>query len=115
AALLATDVRPVVVDCGSTPARAALVGAAAAPHSLLVLRPCFLALRRAVQSPVRPSAVVLVEEEGRSIGRSDVEAALGVPVRAVVAHDPKVARAVDAGLLLGRIPSGLQRALRHVA
>lgn len=115
AALLATDPRPVVVDCGSVPAGTALAIAAAAPHSLLVLRPCYLALRRAVKSPVRPSGVVLVEEEGRSIGRADVEAALGVPVRAVVAHDRRVARAVDAGLLMGRLPSALQRSLRHVA
>jgi hypothetical protein len=46
---------------------------------------------------------------------SDVEAALGVPVRAVVAHDKRIARAVDAGLLTGRLPGNLQRSLRHVA
>jgi hypothetical protein len=33
----------------------------------------------------------------------------------VVAHDPKIARAVDAGLLAGRLPGVLQRPLRHVA
>jgi hypothetical protein len=115
AALLGADPRAVVVDCGSAPTGVRLAVAAAAPHSLLVLRPCYLGLRRAVQSPVRPSGVVLVEEEGRSIGRRDVEAALGVPVRAVVAHDPRVARAVDSGLLLARLPGRLQRSLRHVA
>jgi hypothetical protein len=115
AAVLAADRRPVVVDCGSAPAGPALAVAAAASHSLLVLRPCFLALRRAVASPVRPSGVVLVEEEGRSIGRADVEDALGVPVRAVVPVHQRVARAVDAGLLCGRLPAGLERALRHVA
>jgi hypothetical protein len=115
AALLGADDRMVVVDCGSAPSGAALAVAAAASHSLLVLRPCFLSLRRAVASPVRPSGVVFVEEEGRSIGRSDVEDALGVPVRAVVPIHPRVARAVDAGLLLGRLPSGLERALRRVA
>ena len=115
AALLGADQRSVVVDCGSAPTGVALVVAAGAPHSLLVLRPCYLGLRRAVQSPVRPSGVVLVEEEGRSISRADVEATLGVPVRAVVAHDRRVARAVDAGLLVGRLPSSLQRSLRHVA
>jgi hypothetical protein len=115
AALLAADARPCVVDCGSAPSGPRLAVAAAAAHSLLVLRPCYLALRRAVASPIRPSAVILVEEGGRSIGRRDVEAALGVPVRAVVAHDPKIARAVDAGLLAGRLPGVLQRPLRHVA
>jgi hypothetical protein len=115
AALLAADARPCVADCGSEPSGARLAVAAAAVHSLLVLRPCYLALRRAVASPVRPSGVILVEEAGRSIGRRDVEAALGVPVRAVVAHDAKIARAVDAGLLAGRLPGLLQRPLRHVA
>lgn len=114
-ALLGADPRPVVVDCGSAPVGVRLAVAAAAPHSLLVLRPCYLALRRAVQSPVRPSGVVLIDEEGRSIGRSDVEGALGVPVRAVIAHDARIARAVDAGLLVGRLPAALQRSLRHVA
>jgi hypothetical protein len=82
---------------------------------LLVLRPCYLALRRAVASSLRPSGVVLVEEAGRALGRRDVESALGVPVRAVVAHDPRIARAVDAGLLARRLPGLLERPLRHVA
>jgi hypothetical protein len=115
AALLAADARPCVADCGSAPSGARLAVAAGATHSLLVLRPCYLALRRAVASPVRPSGVILVEEEGRSIGRRDIEDALGVPVRAVVAHNVKIARAVDAGLLVHRLPGALQRPLRHVA
>jgi hypothetical protein len=115
AALLAADARPCVVDCGSAPTGARLAVAAAASHSFLVLRPCYLALRRAVASPLRPSAVILVDEDGRSIGRRDVEQALGVPVRAVVAHDARIARAVDAGLLAGRLPGVLERPLRRVA
>lgn len=115
AAMLAADARPVVADCGSSPTGPALAVAAAAAHSLLVLRPCYLALRRAVQSPLRPSGVVLVEEVGRAIGRRDVEQALGVPVRAVVAHEQRIARAVDAGLLAGRLPGSLTRSLRRVA
>lgn len=115
AALLAGDPRPVVVDCGSSLVGARLAVAASAAHSLLVLRPCYLGLRRALAAPIRPSGVVLVEEEGRAIGRRDVEEALGVPVRAVVAHDKRIARAVDAGLLVGRLPAALQRSLRHVA
>lgn len=115
AAMLAADARPVVADCGSVPTGPALAVAAAAAHSLLVLRPCYLALRRAVQSPLRPSGVVLVEEVGRAIGRREVEQALGVPVRAVVAHEQRIARAVDAGLLAGRLPGSLTRSLRRVA
>jgi hypothetical protein len=115
AALLAADARPVVADCGCAPSGARLAIAAAAGQSLLVLRPCYLALRRAVSSPLRPSGVVLIEEDGRAISRRDVEAALGVPVRAMVAHDMRIARAVDAGLLNGRVPALLHRSLRDVA
>jgi hypothetical protein len=114
-ALLAADPRPVVVDCGAAPVGVPLAVAAAATHSLLVLRPCYLALRRALASPLRPSGVVLIDEAGRALGRRDVEDALGVPVRAVVAHDPRIARAVDAGLLARRLPGLLERSLRHVA
>jgi MinD-like ATPase involved in chromosome partitioning or flagellar assembly len=112
ATALAADPRPVVVDCGPAGAGAGLAVAAGATVSLLVIRPCYLALRRALDAPLRPSAVVLVTEEGRSLGRADVEDVLGVPVRAEVRVDPSVARAVDAGLLAGRLPRGLERALR---
>jgi hypothetical protein len=115
AALLAADARPVVADCGSSPTGVRLSIAAAASTSLLVLRPCYLALRRAAAFPLRPSAVVLVEEPGRSLVAADVEATLGVPVRAVVAVDPAIAHAVDAGGLATRIPRRLQRSLRHAA
>ncbi len=107
--------RAVVVDCGSAGGEAGLAVAAAASLSLLVLRPCYLALRRAVAAPIRPSGVILVTEEGRALGRQDVEDALGVPVRAEVAWDPAVARCVDAGLLGGRVPRTLERALRRAS
>ena len=115
AAVLGADPRPVVVDCGSRPGPLGAPVAAAATVSLLVLRPCYLALRRAVASPLRPSGVVLVREPGRSIGRRDVEAALGVPVRAVVGVHETIARRVDAGLLAGRLPGGLLRDLSRAA
>jgi len=89
--------------------------ALAARESLLVLRPCFLGLRRAVAAPLRPSGVVLVEEPGRSLGPADVESALGVPIVAVVPWDPAVARRVDAGLLGSGLPRNLVRALRRAA
>lgn len=114
AALLAADPRPVVVDCGADPTGVALAVVGSASCSLLVLRPCFLALRRAQQLPARPSGVVLVTEPGRALGPSDVEAVVDAPVVAVVRTDPAVARAVDAGLLGSRLPRSLARALRHV-
>jgi MinD-like ATPase involved in chromosome partitioning or flagellar assembly len=113
---LATVGPTVVVDAGVVRAGdPALAAVAAASSSLLVLRPCYLALRRAVALPVRPSAVILVEEPGRALGRADIEAVLDVPVRAQVPADPAIARALDAGLLLSRLPRSLSRALRAAA
>ena len=115
AALLAADPRPVVVDCGATPGGAAAAVVAAATTSLLVLRPCYLSLRRAQQLGVRASGIVLVGAGGRVLQPVDVEAALDVPVVASLDHDPQVARLVDAGLLGHRVPRALRRSLRHVA
>ncbi|MEA2685773.1 MAG: hypothetical protein QOE93_968 [Actinomycetota bacterium] len=112
---LSAGARVVVADCGSAASGAALAVAAAAELSLLVLRPCYLALRRALAAPIRPSAVVLVNEPGRALTRRDIEEVLGVPVRAEIDYDPAVARAVDAGLLAGRVPRALEKALREAA
>jgi hypothetical protein len=116
ATLLDRGPRPVVVDCGQAAEPAAAAVVSAAPRSLLVIRSCFLALRRARGSPLRPSEVVLVREPGRALGRSDVEDVIGAPVRAEVEVDPAVARAVDAGLLASRrLPRSLEWGLRRAA
>jgi MinD-like ATPase involved in chromosome partitioning or flagellar assembly len=114
-AALARERRKIVVDCGSSGSPLAMGLAASAAVSLLVLRPCFLGLRRAMAAPVRPSGVVLVAEPGRTLARDDVEDVLGVPVRIEVPWSEGVARAVDAGLLAGRLPRPLARALREAA
>jgi hypothetical protein len=114
---LRAERRVVVADCGridlAGPPVADLVGAA--DRSLLVLRPCYLALRRAVACAVRPSGVVLIAEAGRAITADDVADALGVPIVAEVVVTDAVARAVDAGLLASRLPRSLLRDLRTVA
>jgi MinD-like ATPase involved in chromosome partitioning or flagellar assembly len=112
---LAADERTVIIDAGILSPGPSLDVIANATTSLLVLRPCYLALRRASLAPVRPSGVVLVNEPGRALGRKDVEAVLGVPVVAEMLIDPNVARAVDAGLLAGRLPRTLARSLRSAA
>ena len=109
----------VVVDggvaCRAVPGTGPLVDvAAAATASLLVIRPCFLALRRAVAVPLRPTGVVVVDEPQRVLGPSDIEAALGVAVVAVVPWEPAVARRVDAGLLGSAPPRAMARALAGV-
>ena len=116
AGLLASDGRVVVADCGRLDrSDVAVALAAGATQSLLVTRACYLALRRAGMAAVRPSGVILVTEPGRALGRSDVEQVVGAPVRAEIALDPAIARAVDAGVLSARLPRGLERALRHAA
>lgn len=115
AALLASEDRAVVVDCGAAPNGAALTLAGCATRSVLVTRACFLALRRALSAPLRPSEIVLLTEPGRSLGRQDVEDCIGAPVVAEIPVDPAVARAVDAGLLAARLPRALSRELSRAA
>jgi hypothetical protein len=119
AAVLAAEARAVVVDCGRVDCtdrdEVARVLASSATHSFLVIRPCYLALRRAAAASLRPSGVVVVDGHDRALSPSDVEDVLGVPVVAVVDHDPAVGRAVDAGVLGTRLPASLRRALRRVA
>lgn len=105
----------VVVDCGPAGSPFGNAVAAGAGLSLLVLRPCYLGLRRAAQSEIRPSGVVLINEPGRSLGATEVSDVLGVPVRAEVPYDPAVARVVDAGLLSTRVPRCIERALKVAA
>jgi cellulose biosynthesis protein BcsQ len=104
----------VVVDLGvPNPALLPLVNRA--DTSLLVLRACYLALRRAQAAPARPTGIVLVNEPGRALGRREVEDVIGVKVLAEIDLDPTIARAVDAGLLASRLPRTLSRALRSAA
>jgi Mrp family chromosome partitioning ATPase len=107
AAVLDGGLRPAVVDCGRVgpPAVAAL--ARRATHSLLVMRPCYMALRAVKRAPIRASGVVVVAEPGRALSPDDIGDAAGAPVVATVPLDPQVARRVDAGLLNGRLPRAL--------
>jgi hypothetical protein len=120
ASVLAADDRPVVADCGridgdSAGSAVASILAAGATRSLLVVRPCFLALHRAAAAPIRPTGVVLLREEGRAIAPADVEHALGVPVVANVRVTDQIARSVDAGLLRAHLPRTLAKDLAHAA
>lgn len=114
---LESDARPVVVDVGLVSSRQSMHAGLArrGTPSVLVVRPCYLALRAAVDAPVRPDGVIVVDEPDRALGPTDVEQVVGVPVLAVVRADPAVARAVDAGLLGQRIPRSLARPLAGVA
>lgn len=108
----AADAATVVIDAGTGTPPADLV--AAADRALLVMRPCYLALRSAARDPTRATGVILVDEPGHTYRRRDVESAVGVRVEATVGFDPAVAQAVDAGLLLSRLPRSLE-CLKEVA
>jgi hypothetical protein len=86
-----------------------------ATTSLLVIRPCYLALRKAAHLCVKPHGIVLINEPGRSLGKRDVESVVGAPVLVELPLDPTIARCVDAGLLASRIPTMLSQHLAHVA
>jgi len=104
-----------VADIGSGPDE--IDGAAramidVADTAVTVLRPCYLALRRAVADArlASTAAAILVEEPGRALDADDVAAVLGIPVVGRVPVRAEIARAVDAGVLRDRLPSPLARA-----
>lgn len=101
-----------VCDAGRLEGATAAVAEAAVP--VVVIRGCYLALRRTVHHPLlaRTRGAVLVDEPGRSLGARDVEDVLGVPVLAVVEARAATARAVDAGVIASRMPDTLARPLR---
>ena len=90
----------VVVDGGTDPAPERAV-----TRRLLVVRPCYLALRRVLPIGLAGTdGIVLVEEPQRSLRRADIEDVLGRSVLATVAVTADVARTIDAGLLVHRTP-----------
>jgi hypothetical protein len=103
----------VIVDAGTGEPVGALV--TGVDRAYLVTRACYLALRRALEQTCRPSGVVVVCEPRRALGASDIERTLGAPIVTRIELDPAVARAVDAGLLAARLPSGLRREVRAMA
>ncbi len=117
-ACLAADGRFAVVDAGTIDPDGRGGGfpelVAGADRSLLVIRPCYLALRRASRSETPVDGVVLLAEPGRSLDARDVAAVVGAPVVAEIPIEPRTARLVDAGLLCSRMPRGVHHALGTV-
>lgn len=76
--------------------------------TVVVTRPCYLALRRAVandtaQDP-RVAGIVFLAEPHRALSSIDCARALGKPILAEIPVDPVIARASDAGLMASRLP-----------
>jgi len=97
--------RTVVIDAGTGIPPLELHHAA--QQRLLVLRPCYLAVRRAVANGVQPTGLVVVHEPGRVLTARELSRVLNAPLVAEVDYDPNVARCVDAGLLSTRLPRPL--------
>jgi len=102
---------PTLVDCGTAAEPASRAVVEVADVAVVVLRGCYLGLRRAVHSPAltRTVGAVLMEEPGRSLSAREVSDVLDVPVLARVPVKATVARAVDAGVLAARLPDLLAR------
>jgi hypothetical protein len=102
---------PTLLDLGgaATPATRALLEVS--DVALVVVRGCYLALRRTVRAPglERSHGVVFVEEAGRSLQARAVGDVLDRPVLARIPIRTAVARAVDAGVLAARLPEVLAR------
>lgn len=114
--VLGESARQTIVDCGvvgsdDTFAQQIVQRSCV---DLLVVRECFLNLRAVQRSACRPSAVVVLKEQGRQLGRADIEAVTGAPVIAQLAVDPAIARSLDAGLASARLPRRLLRSMGAV-
>ncbi|MEZ5377139.1 MAG: hypothetical protein R2733_11585 [Acidimicrobiales bacterium] len=106
ATLLRSDHRRVVVDVGHHQRLLPIVEQAT--RSVLVTRQCYVALSKARHRPA-PDDVVVIAEPHRALTTADVESVLGAPVVATIPYEPQIFRAVDAGLLVRRMPGTLRR------
>jgi hypothetical protein len=87
----------VLVDAGTGPPSEALIDLA--DRNLIVTRPCYLALIKAVRTGQQPDGIVLINEPSRSLNSTSVEQSLSAPIVATIDAHPSIARSVDAGLL----------------
>ncbi|MFN8021526.1 MAG: hypothetical protein U0Q03_08370 [Acidimicrobiales bacterium] len=92
----------VVVDAGPHGRHAVLHSCAS--RSLLVVRPTYLSLRRALLRPGLATGVVVLRDGRGGYSTADVAGAVAAPVVLDAICDPAVARAADAGLLATRLP-----------
>jgi hypothetical protein len=108
---------PTVVDAAAAPAPAVRALLDAASHRVLVLRGCYLGLRRASRDPAtaHASGVVVVEDPERPLRARDVGEVVALPLLGVVPVRPEIARTIDAGTIVQRPPDVLVRAADALA
>ncbi len=107
---------PVVVDLGTASDPVAREVADGLDALVCCVRPCYLALRRAMVHPLTAAStgVVVIDEVGRALGAREIASILEVPVLAKLTARPIVARTVDAGLLAARVPDPLARPMHRL-
>lgn len=89
----------IVIDAGVTFVPDELRRAVS--HVTMVVKPCYLSLRRASRMQ-RPTQLFVVCEENRALTVKDVGHVLGMPVTSEIPYTPAISRAVDAGMLPSR-------------
>jgi hypothetical protein len=102
----------IIVDAGRGPIPRELESVA--DREYLVVRPCYLALRRARLIDHSSDGVIVVTEHDRALRPADVARVLGLPIAATLAITADIARRVDAGIIASRPPTELTRALSPV-
>jgi hypothetical protein len=114
AVVLSSDERLTIADIATPDEPVARAIVECSDVSVVVLRDCYLALRRALGHPLvaRAAGVVLLEERRRALGANEIGDVLGLPVLARMPVIDSVARAVDAGTFAARLPEGVDRRLR---
>jgi hypothetical protein len=114
--VLANDPRLTIADVASPDAAAMRALIEVSDVSIVVVRDCYLALRRAVHTPLASHAagVVVLEEPGRSLSANEVTDVLRLPLLGSVPFHLDVARVVDSGVLASRMPNGFKRSVRRV-
>lgn len=112
---LRAGARPTIIDAGRATAPAARALVELADATIVVLRGCYLALRRAVHDPLVPEAtgVIVVEQEDRPLRAREVSDVIQRPILAALPQHPDIARAVDAGVLPTRTPPQFLEPLAH--
>lgn len=84
-------------------------------RAILVTTCCYLALRSALSRDLTGfSGVIVVEEPGRALTSKDAAEILVLDLLAVIPRDPSIARSVDAGLLVSRLPAAIAKAIGEV-
>ena len=89
----------IVIDAGTTFLPDEL--RRAVTHVTMVVKPCYLLLRRASRMQ-RPTQLFVVCEESRALTIKDVGHVLGMPVTCEIPYTSAISRAVDAGMLPSR-------------